>query len=384
MMKWIYSEVAVVSEAPDLIQWLLDEGGPVIRYRTLVESAGCGAPADCESVLNAVLQTEKTQWLLAQLDHFGPITHVDIRVLNALHGMKPTCLENIIPRLLERGLRAGIAVFDEKMERFRHYVDNPLVHKALDDPAHPTVEGGRAVFIATVLASYFMRGGYAYDEMTQFVQRRITSLSRLAAKKTYDIYLTEAELADLPKQWAGKPIINPDMDPMSGTTPLPLIHDLFAFAYIPAECLTDSMRRQLDDIVIYVTDERYRAFPPGYGYIWSEANRRTCYACGWNLDLPDLDSDDPYEQRKIVQRLELLAHFPAAHQSVWFQEGMRLLETYRTERGTYCFPATFLTEQKAGYYVGGEYMGLEDNRRTAKTLELESTFRMLLLKKLMA
>ncbi len=372
------------SETFDLIKWLLDEGGPVIRYRTLVELAGQGMPTDYESALNAVLQTEKTQWLLEQLDHFGPLTYVDIRVLNALHGMKPTCLENVIPRLLERGLRAGIPVFDEKMARFRQYVDNPLAHQALDNPAHATVEGGRAVFIATVLASYFMRGGYAYDEVMQFVQRRVVSLSRLAAQKTYDIHLTEAQLTGLPKQWAGKPIINPDMAPTSGTTPLPLIHDLFAFAYLPAECFTDSMRRQLDDIVAYVTDERYRGFPPGYGYLWSEANRRTCYGCGWNLDLPDLYTDNPYQHRKIVQRLELLAHFPAARQSAWFQEGMRLLETYRTARGAYCFPATFLAEMKTGYYVGGEYMGLEDNRGAAKTLELESTFRMLLLKKLIS
>jgi len=380
----MFGEVAMQSETFDLIQWLLDEGGPVIRYRTLVELAGYTASSDCEAALHAVLQTEKTQWLLDQLDRFGPLTRVDIGTLNALHGMRPTCLENIIPRLLERGLRAGVAVFDEKMERFRQYVDNPLVRQALDDPTHPTVEGGRAVLVATVLASYFMRGGYAYDEVMQFVLRRVVSISRLAAKKIYDIHLPEAQLAGLPKQWAGKPIINPDMDPMTGTTPLPFIHDLRAFAYMPAESLSAVTRRQLDDIAIYVTDERYRAFPPGYGYVCPGTSRRMCYACGWNLDLPDLDSAAPYNQRKIVQRLELLAHFPAAHQSAWFQEGMRLLETHRTERGTYAFPAAFLKEAKAGYYVGGEYMGLEDTRRTAKTLELESTFRMLLLKKLIA
>ena len=44
----------------------------------------------------------------------------------------------------------------------------------------------------------------------------------------------------------------------------------------------------------------------------------------------------------------------------------------------------FLFLMKAGYYVGGEYMGLEDNRRNSKALELESTFRMLLLKKRLA
>jgi hypothetical protein len=107
------------------------------------------------------------------MDGFGPITHVDIRVLNALHGMKPTCLENIIPRLFERGLQAGVRIFDEKMERFRRYVDNPLVNRALESTQPPTVQDGRAVFIAIVLASYFLRGGYEYEEIIHFVKRRI-------------------------------------------------------------------------------------------------------------------------------------------------------------------------------------------------------------------
>jgi hypothetical protein len=295
--------------------------------------------------------------------------------------MKPICLENVIPRLLERGLRAGVTAFDEKMVRFRQYVDNPLVHRALDNPEHPTVEGGRAVFIATVLASYFLRGGYDYDEIVQFVQRRIELLSRLAAERNYAIHLSGAELSGLPKQWVGKPIIRPDMDPMSGSKPLPLIHDLYAFAYMPVERMIKQTRQQLDDIVAYVTNERYQAFPPGYGYIWSKADRQTCYGCGWNLDLPALGSTNPYHQCIFVQRMELLAHFPMARRSTWFQKGMHLLETYQTEQGTYCFPSTYLLEKKAGYYVGGDYMGLEDNRRKKKSLELESTFRMLLLKK---
>jgi hypothetical protein len=350
----------------------------------MIELIGDGADFANEGALSALLQTEKTQWLLAQLDAFGPITHVDIRVLNALHGMKPTCLENIVPRLLERGLRAGVGGFDERMARFRQYVDNPLVNSALEGTPPPTVEKGRAAFIATVLASYFLWAGYDYEEIIHFVQRRLELLSRLAAERDYAIHLRESELTGLTAQWKGKPIIRPELDPMSGNKPLPLIHDLYALAYMPAKHLTDQSRQQLDDIVAYVTDERYRAFPPGYGYLWSEANRRTCYACGWNLDLPNLDSANPYDQRKVIQRLDLLAHFPMALHSIWFQKGMQLLETYQTERGVYCFPSAYLAEKKTGYYVGGEYMGLEDARRNARVLELESTFRMLRLKKLIA
>lgn len=365
-------------ETQQIIEWLFTEGGPAIRYRTAVELIGQDL-VDCGRLADALLQTATVQWLLEQMDRFGPITHVDIRVLNELHGMKPTCLESVVARLLERGLRAGITVFDRKMERFRQYVDNPLVRAALDASERATVEGGRAVFIATVLASHLMRGGYWYDEVVAFVERRIDLLARLAAERNYEIYLSEAEQSGLPKQWSGKPIIRPEMDPMIGTKPLPLIHDFYAFAYLPAGRLSGDTRHKLDEIVSYVMDERYQAFPPGYGYLWSKANR-TCYGCGWSVDLPNLDAPQPNEQRRIVQRMELMAHFTAARRSPWFHKGLQLLETFRTERGTYRFPPGYLREEKAGYYVGGEYMGLEDNRRKAQVLELESTFHMLLLR----
>ncbi len=54
------------------------------------------------------------------------------------------------------------------------------------------------------------------------------------------------------------------------------------------------------------------------------------------------------------------------------------------EEGTYCLPRPYLQESRSGYYVGGEYMGLEDNRRQLKAIELESTFRTLLIHDAMA
>ena len=44
---------------------------------------------------------------MRQMEDFGPIEHLDIRVLNRLHGAKPTCLENVVARFLELGLHAG-------------------------------------------------------------------------------------------------------------------------------------------------------------------------------------------------------------------------------------------------------------------------------------
>ena len=105
-------------ETQDLVEWLFNEGGPAIRYRLAVELMDNRPSIDCAQLSDALLQTEKVQWLLEQMDHFGAITHVDIRVLNSLHGMKPTCLENVIARLLERGLRAGMPAFDKIQDAF--------------------------------------------------------------------------------------------------------------------------------------------------------------------------------------------------------------------------------------------------------------------------
>ena len=365
----------------ELVEWLFNEGGPSIRLRTAVELMDIQDRSLQGRLAEALLQTERVGWLLQQMDCFGPITRVDIRVLNEIHGMKAECLENVIARLLERGLRAGVPVFDRKMERLRGYIDHPLVRSALDHPEQPTTEGDRAVFIALLMASYFLRGGYDWDEVLQFVELRLNRLARFAQKQDFAIYLAEGELTGLPKTWVGKPILRPEMNPLSGDLPLPLIHDLYALAYLPPELLTEQNQWMLEQVVAYVMDDRYRSFPWGYGYLWTKSNPRTCYGCGWSLDLPDLGGSGPARLGNLILRLELLAHFPAARKTAWFSEGMRLLETFRTERGTYRFPPAWLREMKDGYYVSGAYMGLEENRKKKTALELESTFRMLKLKK---
>jgi hypothetical protein len=75
-----------------------------------------------------------------------------------------------------------------------------------------------------------------------------------------------------------------------------------------------------------------------------------------------------------------MSHFRPAVQSGWFKKCLNHLEEFRTPSGTYCFPSNYLIDKKDGFYVLGGMMGLED-KRTKKSLELESTFWMLLIKK---
>ncbi len=354
----------------------MKEGGPVLRLRAAAELAAGGEEG---ALASAVLRTQKTRMLLDQLAAFGPFTGMDIRVLNSLHGMKPECLENVIPRLLERGLRAGVPAFDTMVKTLVSYVDNPVVRAGLSRPGCATVEQGRAVFFAVVASANLLRAGWRCDEAVAFVLARLDAISRLADEGSYDIHLRGAGLSGVPSKWEGKPILRPEVVPTSGTKPLPLIHDIFAFAFLPRSALSPSRRRRLGSRIRYIIDDRYRALPDGYGYIWNKSNPGVCYGCGWSVDLPD-PAAGPQAQAVLVQRLELMSLFPEARVTRWFTRGLAHLEGFRTARGTWHFPAAYLPEKPAGYYVGGAYMGLEDGRRSPMALELESTFRMLLVR----
>jgi len=52
------------------------------------------------------------------------------------------------------------------------------------------------------------------------------------------------------------------------------------------------------------------------------------------------------------------------------------LEEFRSENGRYLFPRNYLQERPLGYWVSGLWMGLEENRRSNLSLEIESSFRM--------
>lgn len=109
---------------------------------------------------------------------------------------------------------------------------------------------------------------------------------------------------------------------------------------------------------------------------------RHYYSHGWDVKLPGFFGYDALgpESATLVQRLELLARFPAARGHSWFGEGLAHLEGFRTPQGAYAFPREYLRESE-GYWVSGYVMGLEQDRRSKRALEVESTFWMLRIKR---
>jgi hypothetical protein len=307
-----------------------------------------GSPAgvDLESLTTNLLQSAMVRQWLDRVRLPGG--------LSALHGSKPEAFENVCAKLCELGLRAGMLdKVDEKMGPFR-------LHLAGWDE-----KWGRPL-----LASCLNWIGYDDKAILTCLSERLESMYGLARTGNYDIYIDQDTFGDFNNSFRKKPLINPALN-----EPLPKIWDIYALAHWPEALMNDQAQSKIDTIIAYILHPDYQALEEGYGVM--RAGKRRYYSMGWSVHLPGYAySGGSQPEYTYVQRLELMAHFGEARSTPWFQDRVSHLETYRTGKGTYRFPAGYLRESSSGYWVTGAYMRLEENRRVRRSLDLDSTFRM--------
>ena len=92
------------------LQWLLENGGPAIRYRTATELSDSLSDADIEQLKANLFASDMTQTWLDRIGNPSDIW--------SFHG-SPTAFENPCYKLCDLGLKAGMPAFDEKTARFR-------------------------------------------------------------------------------------------------------------------------------------------------------------------------------------------------------------------------------------------------------------------------
>jgi hypothetical protein len=342
-----------------LTDWLLEHGGPVIRYRTATELLDDPCSVDVDRLRSDLLACPLVQrWLGCLLP-------------GVLHHSKATAFENAMGKLVDLGLRAGMRPLDERAEPFRKWFSG-------EKPASGDVF---SPFYRSIVGSGLVRAGYRDEAMGVFWRHRLAVLAETAATNTYRIYVDQDAYGGYPKAFRHHRLVNPEFYP-DGEFRLPWIHDLYALAHWPEDWRDEGAQGQIDSVVRFVLHPEYQALPEGYGTM--RAGKRRYYAIGWSAHFPGYDGFElpDYTSRYLVQRLERMAHFREALGHRWFRQCQQHLEGFRTETGTYLFPRSYLRELRQGYWVHGAYMGLEENRRPRQALELESTFRMLKIKKL--
>jgi hypothetical protein len=268
-----------VAEPTNTIQWLLENGGPAICYRTATELMDDPGDVDLEQLTTDMLESAMVrQWL----DRIGLPGG-----LGALHGSKPEAFENVCAKLCELGLRAGMLdEFDEKMRPFRRHL------------ADWNETWGRPL-----LASCLNWAGYDDEAILACLSQRLEAMHRLARSGDYDIYIDQDTFGDFPAAFRKRNLVDPKF---YGS--LPSIWDIYALAHWPEALTNDKTQGQIDEVVAYILHPDYQALEEGYGVMRS--GKRRYYSIGWSIHLPgynesskadDLEFDRPVHAYMFAQ-----------------------------------------------------------------------------------
>ena len=106
----------------ELIDWLLENGGPAIQLRKAEEVGEDLTSREFAPFISELLEIETVQQILGYLDAFSILEQTEVSkktIHDLVHCYRETSLENFFPRLLSLGFRAGMPVLDEKMQVLR-------------------------------------------------------------------------------------------------------------------------------------------------------------------------------------------------------------------------------------------------------------------------
>jgi hypothetical protein len=358
-------------EIKELSAWLFENGGPVIRYRVATELLPPNKSINVRKLRDEMMKSQVVKtWLkyMVPASFFTGMPEQKIRAFLEIHGSKPTCLENFLAKLIDLGLKKGIPELDGWA---KHYL-NWFEEKAEEDTPEHIYDAGMKYMAAVFLA----RAGYVHEPSVKaIIRKRINLVYDFVRKGDYNIYVSKKGYR-IPKNFQKYSLINPELTRVS-ISRLPLIYDIIGLAAYLPEGGTKKERDKADTIINYVFNEEYQKLPWGYGVMTNDEGR--FWGLGWSVHIPGYtDSLESHPARNaLVLFMSLLANFKAARQHPWFKERLNHLEEFRTERGTYLFPKSYLNEKPQGYWVNGAHAGLGENRRKKPALELESTFWMM-------
>ncbi|TFF67987.1 hypothetical protein EU520_01015 [Candidatus Thorarchaeota archaeon] len=343
----------------ELVSWLLEQGGPSVHFRTLVDLVGHQDVLKVSCALDDLINSPIVKMWLDRLS--GGLS------LKAIHSSRPDSYENTMGKLVQLGMRAGLQPFDNMTLRYRAWLtDNP--------PGEEEVFGPFKRIVLAALLSYA-----GYDETSTvktIVTRRLGILHRSVMNGSLsEIYASEEDQKHVPGVHSPHRLIRAGLKGRLGLA-LPFVYDLLALGNAHQVLKDPVQRAKLEKVIDVVMSEEYQSLPPGYGVV-QRGDRY--YVVGWSVHLPKVSSENG---ARMLWMMELLAPFERARTSTWFREAWHRIEMQKTLRGTYRFPTRWVSDQASGYWVNGAYMAL-GGRRTDSVIEQESTFRVLWLKHLM-
>ncbi len=337
----------------DYGNWLIEHGGPIVRYLTIRESVSSLEVSD--DMGSGLMRSEVVRCWMDRLT--GSTGFSDI------HGSRDTCFENVLGKLSLFGMRKGIGEFDRRCRPYMSLLEND--RKALN-----VLE----VFRRTIVASLLAVAGYLDSAVVRdLIMERLDTVFEFVRNVDYSIYVDKKKFKGIPRAFRNHPVIDPDLY-VNGKFALPWIYDIFAFRALDFYTDDESTRHKIGVVISYVMHPDYQRLHEGYGLVLNGKNRYN--VMGWDVWLPGYDGlhHDDFKMGCLVQRIELLSVFPGVVSSSWFIRNFDHLEGFVTEKGTYRFPGYYIKEKKNSYFMTGAHMGLGENRRQKSAIEIESSF----------
>jgi len=342
------------------LDWLIENAGPIIRYRVLNEIKLKGTNLKQDQLLADMLscgEVQKWMHLLAESKH--------------IHGSDDYAMENSLAKLTAYGLTSDFCEISKLVEsvykrKFSNVVESDSGYQGILFP----------FFVA--LKHFNHKGVLSYALARLDTIYAFASESQTDADNREDIsdwILSEQEKLALriPRQWHDKTVWRPEISNL-----LPNCYDYYLFSFL------DGHQEKRAAVLRFVHTPQFqklceqREFRRSYGW---NAEKRYCWST-W--EMPYMHGYHGFDSAKFAGNkfllyMDLTSRFPQANTLAWFQNGLRYLENFRTEAGRYRFPTSFLPERKNGYYLyTGARMRLGE--KGSLGIETESTFRMELMK----
>lgn len=349
----------------DVVEWLMSSADAPIRFQVIVDLL---QDQDVSRVSEVLDDLHKSALVAECLKKLEPGFQT-----KQLHSSEPAAFENVMGRLGDLGMRAGLQPFDSKTLPFRAW---------LTDTEEDKTGGFFRVFLRTIVASFLSYTGYSEtDPVHNVLKERLRWTHSFACDPDFtQVYVDKTGNSIPLDESEENSIVNPLLY-RNQKLVLPLVHDIRAFAFSVQIHQEPDLIQQAEEVVAMVLSPDYQSLQPNYGRM--RIGDRF-YKIGWSVHLPGFFSEpSETEMSKLLLTMQMMAPFKSTRESDWFKRMMVLLERYKTDDGTYIFPKTWLPERRSGYWVNGAYMALEDNRKKSIAIECESTFRMLKIRHLM-
>ena len=335
------------------IAWLLENAGPVIKYRTLTELCDNVSEQELDKALFELLAFSETQKRLERLKQQN--------IMN-IHGAKSDCFENALAMVLDLGLRSDISLFSNII-----HIDEIInVYENL------VSQDRKNIHFCTTMYPFFLRAGFRQKPIIDYMNDRVESIYSFTINKDYDIYDNPMK-HKVPRCYQDRPIIKPDLY-QNYDFKLPLIYDIVGFIELLQVC-TEEIRMKIFSIVEYIITNEYHRFTPFYGIV----KKINGYAAmGWDCMLPGYNNTPIESYSMYLQRMDLFSNFPSVHSTNWLKQGIALLDSYKTSRDTYLLPKDYLIEKDRCWLLGNHTKLGEGKNDFSR--ELESTFWVLKIK----